>query len=198
MSRKHKVLLTSILVVLVLISTWLLFTMNIRSEFKTHLGNKYPEQKFTVGIVKYDPLYGNYFADVTCLDDSIHFRVGKNSYTKEVSDYYGGMKRTAQSNSEVTALFNQSDIKSSIEKVSGWGISPGGGEFGGISLVLTGDADMASVAVQTIVTLKENKISSQTVDLLQEKDKKVYELRLSPADYALSKSELEAKIKRRK
>lgn len=198
MSKKHKVLLTSIAVVLALILIWSLYTMNMRSEFKTHLANKYPEQKFAVGIVKYDPLYDNYFADVTCLDDSIHFRVGKNFYTKEVSDYYGGMKRTAQSNSEVTALFNQSDIKSSIEKVSGWGISPSGGEFGGISLILTGEADMASVAVQTIVILRENNISSQTVDLLQEKDKKVYELRLSPADYALSKSELEAMIERRK
>ena len=198
MSRIQKVLLISISVIFVLVLAWLLYIMNIRSEIKTHLGKKYPEQKFAVCIVKYDPLYGNYFADVTCLDDSIHFRVGKNSYTKEVSDYYGEMKRTAQSNSEVTALFEQSDIKSSIDKVSGWGISPSGGEFGGISLILTEDADMASVAVQTIVTLRENNISSQTVDLLQEKDKKLYELRLLPADYALTKNELEAKIERRK
>lgn len=67
-----------------------------------------------------------------------------------------------------------------------------------VSLALTQDADMISVATRTIEILKENKISTGILDILQDKDKHVYELSLSPADYSLSKSKLEAKVEQRK
>lgn len=57
---------------------------------------------------------------------------------------------------------------------------------------------MVPVVTKTIAILKENNISAGIIDILQEKDKHVYELSLSPADYYLSKSELEAKIEQRK
>ena len=77
MLKNHKVLLVSITGVLALVLTWFVFTMNIRSEFKNHLSEEYPEQRFAVGFIKYDPLYNNYFADVTCLDDHIPFGISK-------------------------------------------------------------------------------------------------------------------------
>lgn len=198
--KNHKVLLVSITGVLALVLTWFVFTMNIRSEFKNHLSEEYPEQRFAVGFIKYDPLYNNYFADITCLDDSIPFRVGKNSYTKEISDYYSGVKRADQYNSKIKPIFNNSDLKNAIVSVSGWGSLPFKDDavYTQISLAITENADMVSVVTKTIAILKENNISAGIVDILQEKDKHVYELSLSPADYSLSKSELETKIEQRK
>lgn len=199
-SKNKKILLVIITVIFALVLTWFLFTMSIRAEFKNHLSKEYPGQRFAVGFIKYDPFYNNYFADVTCLDDSIPFRVGKNSYTKEISDYYSGVKRAGQYNSKIKAIFDSSDIKSSIINVSGWGSSPfkDDGVYTQISLAITENTDMVSVVTKIIAILKENNISAGIVDILQEKDNHVYELSLSPADYSLSKSELKAKIEQRK
>lgn len=200
MFKNHKVLLVSVTGVLALVLTWLLFTMNIRSEFKNHLSKEYPGQRFAIGFIKYDPLYNYYGADVTCLDDHIPFGISKNSYTKQISDYYSGVKRADQYNSKIKPIFDNSDLKNAIVSVSGWGSSPfkDDGVYTQISLAITENANMVSVVTKTIAILKENNISAGIVDILQEKDKHVYELSLSPADYSLSKSELEAKIEQRK
>lgn len=94
MNKKHKVLQVSVAGILAMILlTAFLFFMNIRSEFINYLSKTYPEQKFEVGIVKIDPLYDNYFADVTCLDDYIPFRIGKNFNAKEIHEYYSRTKK---------------------------------------------------------------------------------------------------------
>jgi len=198
--KNHKVLVISVTAILLLVLTWFLFTMNIRSEFNNYLSKKYSGQRFAIGFIKYDPLYNNYFADVTCLDDHIRFGVSKNSYTKEISDYYSGVKRTEQSNSKIKPIFENSDLKNAIVNVSGVGITlfKDVEIYDRISLSITAEADMISVATRTIEILKGNNISAGIIDILQEKDKHVYELSLSPADYSLSKSELEAKIEQRK
>jgi len=195
-----KVLLVSITGVITLALACFLFFMGMRSEFKNHLNEEYPELSFAVGFIKYDPLYNNYFADVTCLDDHIPFGIGKNSYTKEISDYYSGVKRADLYNSKIKPIFEDSDLKNAIQNVSGGGSSllKDDRVYNHISLAITADADMISVATRTIEILKENNISAEIVDILQEKDKHVYELSLSPADYSLSKNELEAKIEQRK
>lgn len=92
------------------------------------------------------------------------------------------------------------DLKNAILNVSGGGSSllKDDRVYDQISLAITADEDMISVATRTIEILKENNISTGIVDILQEKNKHVYELSLSPADYSLSKSELEAKIEQRK
>lgn len=198
--KNHKVLLISVTAILALVLIWFLFTMSIRSEFKNHLSQEYPGQRFAIGFIAYDLLYSNYGANVTCLDDSIPFGISKNSHTKEISDYYSGVKRADQYNSKIKPIFENSDLKSAIMNVSGVGSSPFKDDevYNQISLDLTQDADMISVATRTIEILKENSISTGIVDILQEKDKHVYELSLSPADYFLSKSELQAKVEQRK
>lgn len=200
MFKNHKVLLVSVTAVLALVLTWFLFTMNLRLEFENHLSKEYPGQRFAIGFIKYDLLYNNYGADVTCLDDHIPFGISKNSYTKQISDYYSGVKRADQYNSKIKPIFDNSDLKNAIMSVSGWGSSSfkDDGVYTQISLTLTENANMVPVVTKTIAILKENNISAEIVDILQEKDKHVYELSLSPADYSLSKSELEAKIEQRK
>jgi len=198
--KNHKVLLIVIAGILALVLAGSLFFMSIRSEFINHLSKEYPGQRFAVGFIKFEPLYGNYFADVTSLDDSIPFQVSKNSHTKEISDYYSGVKRAGQYNSKIKAIFNNSDIKSYIRDVSGWGRSTFTTDavYDEITLSITEGADMVSLVSETIAILKENNVSTEIVRLIQEKDKHLYELSLSPADYSLSKSELEAKIEQRK
>ena len=199
--KNHKVLVISVTAILLLVLTWFLFTMNIRSEFKNYLSEKYSGQRFAIGFIKYDPLYNNYFADVTCLDDHIPFGVSKNSYTKEISDYYSGVKRADQFNSKIKPIFENSDLKNAIVNVSGVGGITSYKDveiYDRISLSITTEAHMISVATRTIEILKANNISAGIIDILQEKDKHVYELSLSPADYSLSKNKLEAKIEQRK
>jgi len=198
--KNHKVLLIVIAGILALVLAGFLFFMSIRSEFINHLSKEYPGQRFAVGFIKFDPLYGNYFADVTSLDDSIPFQVSKNSHTKEIADYYSGVKRAGQYNSKIKAIFNNSDLKSYTRDVSGWGRSTFTTDavYDEITLSITEGADMVSLVSETISILKENNVSTEIVRLIQEKDKHLYELSLSPADYSLSKSELEAKVEQRK
>lgn len=200
MIKKHKVLLICITGVLALVLTWFLFTLSIRSEFKDHLSKAYSEQKFAVGVIRYDPLYNNFYAYVTCLDDNIPFGISKNSYTKQISDYYSGVKRTEQSNSKIKPIFENSDLKNAIVNVSGVGNTffKDVEVYDRISLSITAEADMISVATRTIEILKGNNIAAGIIDILQEKNKHVYELSLSPADYSLSKIELQAKVEQRK
>lgn len=198
--KNHKVLVISVTAILLLVLTWFLFTMNIRSEFNNHLSEKYPGQKFAIGFIAYDLMYGNYGAHVTCLDDHIPFGISKNSYSKQIEDYYSGVKRADLYNSKIKPIFENSDLKNAIVNVSGVGITlfKDVEIYDRISLSITAEADMISAATRTIEILKGNNISAGIIDILQEKDKHVYELSLSPADYSLSKSELEAKIEQRK
>jgi hypothetical protein len=111
------------------------------------------------------------------------------------------VKRADQYNSKIKPIFENSNIKNLIFNVSGMSRSPfkdNGVVYDRISLAITADADMISVAAKTIEILKENNISTGIIDILQEKDKHVYELSLSPDDYSLSKSELQAKVEQRK
>jgi len=199
-SKNKKVLLVSVAGILALVLTGFLFLMNIRSEFKNHLSKEYPGQRFAVGFIKYDPLYNHYFADVTCLDDAIPFRVGKNSYTKEISDYYSGVKSAGQYDSKIRAIFNDSDIKSTLINVSGGSRTPfqNDGLYDHINLTITENANLILVATKTISILRENSITAGRLNLTQGKDKHVYEITLSPADYTLTESELQAKVEQRK
>lgn len=196
MSKKNKVLLISFTGVLALVLTWFLFTMSIRSEFKNHLSKEYPGERFAIGFIIYEPLYENYCANVTCLDNHIHFGISKSSNIKEISDDYSGFKY----NSKIKSIFDNSNLKNAIVSVTGTGSShfKDDGVYTQINLTITENSDMVSVVTKTITMLSENNISADIVYIQQEKDKHVYELSLSPADYSLSKSELEAKIEHRK
>lgn len=200
--KNHKVLVISVTAILLLVLTWFLFTINIRSEFNNHLSEKYPGQKFAIGFIAYDLMYGNYGAHVTCLDDHIPFGISKNSYSKQIEDYYSGVKRAELYNSKIKPIFENSDLKNAIVNVSGVGgiiTSYKDVEiYDRISLSITAEADMITVATRTIEILKGNNISAGIIDILQEKNKHVYELSLSPADYSLSKIELQAKVEQRK
>ena len=198
MSKNYKVLLVSVVGVLALILTGFIFFMSMRSEFENYLSKVYPEQKFNVGFVKIEPIYGNYIADVTCLDDYISFRISKSFNANEIHEDYSQSKSVNQYNSKIKAVFNNSDIKNNIEDVIGGGKIPfqNNGLYEQINLYLTKDADMVSVAAKTLTILKENNISAEVVILTQEKDKHVYEIHLSTEDYALPKSKLEDKVQR--
>ena len=198
MSKNKKILLVVITVIFALVLTWFLLTMIIRSEFKNHLTKKYPEQRFDVGFVKIEPIYGYYFADVTCLDDYISFPISKSFNTKIISEDYPQYKSQIQYNSKIKDIIYGSNIKSYVNEVTGGGKIPfqDDGVYSQINLYITEDADMVSVATKTLTILKENNISAEIVGLMQERNKHVYEIRLSTDDYALPKSEIEAKVQR--
>ena len=200
MSKNKKNLLVIVTGIIALVLTGFLFVMSIRSEFKTYLSKEYPEQKFDVGYVKIDPIYGSYYSSVTCLDDSIPFGISKSFNTKKISEYYSQAKSTNQYNAKIRAIFNGSGIKSAIINVSGGSRSPfqNDGLYSQISLLITENVNLISVTKKTIAILRENNITAERLDLTQGKDKHVYEITLSPADCGLTESELETKVEQRK
>ena len=198
MSKNKKILLVVITLIFALVLTWFLLAMNIRSEFKNHLSKKYPEQRFDVGFVKIEPINGYYFADVTCLGDYISFPISKSFNTKIISEDYPQYKSQIQYNSKIKDIIYGSNIKSYVNEVTGGGKIPfqDDGVYSQINLYITEDADMVSVATKTLTILKENNISAEIVGLMQERNKHVYEIRLSTDDYALPNSEIAAKVQR--
>lgn len=68
MSKKNKVLLVSIAGIFAMVLTGFSFLMSVKSDFTKYLSEKYLGQIFSLGFVKIEPIYGNYIANVTCLD----------------------------------------------------------------------------------------------------------------------------------
>ena len=168
MSKKNKVLLVSIAGIIALVLTGLSFFMSIRSDFTKYLNEKYPGQIFRIGFVKIEPIYGNYFANVTCLDDKISFPISKSFNTKEIREDYPQAKSHVQYNSKLRDIFYGSDIKRYIIDLSGGGKIPfqNDGLYSQINLHITEDADLISVARRSISILRENKITAETVGLM--------------------------------
>ncbi|MGH4120342.1 hypothetical protein [Clostridium sp.] len=84
-------------IILVVIVIAFIFLLSIRSEFTKYLDTKYPELSFKVGATKIDIIYGNYYANVTCLNDEIYFPISKDFKIKNILDSYIQYKSSNES-----------------------------------------------------------------------------------------------------
>ena len=63
--------------------------INVKLQFNKHLEATYPDNHFQVqGLPKIDVLYGTYYSQVFCLDDSRTFTISKSWNTKRISESY--------------------------------------------------------------------------------------------------------------
>jgi hypothetical protein len=172
--------------------------MGIRGEFVKHLAEKYPEQSFAVSFTKIDPIYGKFYAKVTCLDDYTPFPITKSFKTKEISDDYLQYKSRNQYNSRIQEVFTGSDIESYLKSVTGGGktLFENGGVYEQINIHLSNDIEHISVSKKVLNILKGNNIAAERVIITWEEDKHVYELRLSLDDYLLPEKEIEAMVQK--
>ena len=197
MSR-NKIFLAVTLFVLVLIITTAAFLFNVRSGFIEHLEKRYPEQNFSVGFVKIDPIYGSYIANVTSLNDDISFPISRSFQTKKIHEDYPQYKSRIQYNAKLKNIFESSDLKYSVRQVTGSGKIPfqNGDQYNQINIYLSAEHEITLIAVKVLSLLKDNHISSDKIIFTQEKEKHVYELHLVKSDLNLNQAELKAKIQR--
>ncbi len=199
MGKKVKIFLTSMLgILLVLILIALIFLMSIRGEFARYLDEKYSEISFTVGFTRVDFIYGEFYAKATCLDDYTNFPITKSFKTKEIHEDYVQYKSKDQYNSRIKEIFYGSWIENKIKSVTGGGKIPfeNGGTYTQINIHLTDEEEHISDIEKVLHLLKENNISAERIILSYEKDKHVYEIRLSSDNYSLTEKEIEAKVER--
>lgn len=197
MSKKARTLLISVIGILAFVLTALIFLLGIREEFKTYLSETYPQLSFTVGFTKIDPVYGKFFANVTCLNDYVSFPITKSFNTKRINEGYPQFKSKIQYNSKIKGIIEGSDISSNITSVTGGGEIPfgNGDAYSQINLYFTDNTDAIPVARKVLTALKENNISAERIILTYERDKHVFEIMLSSNDYALNENELQGKIR---
>jgi hypothetical protein len=196
MLKRKSVIIISMILGLLLAG--FIFLLHVRGEFKSYLSEKYPEQIFNIGFVKIDPIYGNYIANVTCLDDYVSFPISKSFYIKSIHEDYSQSKSQIQYNSKIRDVFYGSDIKGSIINVTGGGgktLYQNDGYFSQINLHVTTDAELISVTKRTLAVLRENHIDADTIILMQEKGGHIYELKVSSIDYNLTEKELSDKMR---
>ncbi len=199
MSKKVKILLTSIIgILLVLVLTSFIFLMGIRGEFTKYLEENYSNLSFKIGFTKINLIYSKFYANVTCLNDGTLFPISKSFKTKDIHENYPQYKSRIQYNSKIKGIFDGSDIESYIKSVTGGGKIPfeNNSVYTQINIYLTDDAEHIPVVKKVLYILKESNISAERIILIYEKDKHVYEIRLSSDDYALTEDEIEAKVKK--
>lgn len=200
MNKKRKLFLISavgILVALCLVA--FIFLMGIRGEFTKYLEEKYSDRSFKVGFTKIDPIYGSFYAEVTCLDDVTFFPISKSFNTKNISENYLQNKKQNEYNSKIKGIFENNDIENYIGSVTGSGekLIESNGKYTQINIYLRDDAlEPILVIKKALDILKNNNILAEVIILMYEKDKHVYEIRLSSDDYDLTEKEIVAKVRK--
>jgi hypothetical protein len=194
MGKKNVVFTNVRIIVLVVLVIPFVFLMSIRSEFTKHLNTKYTEQSFKVGFTKIDPIYGHYYANVTCLNDETSFPISKGFKTKKIDDDYIYYKSRNQYNSKIKKAFDDSNVQKNIRSVTGGGKIPfeNSASYEQVSIYLI--SDQVKAAKEVLQILKEKNIYAEKVIFTYEKDKHVYELHLSSTDYKLTEEEIELSI----
>ncbi|HPW42000.1 MAG TPA: hypothetical protein PLW98_10845 [Bacillota bacterium] len=198
MSIKLKKILTGIIgISIVLVLTAVMFLSGIRGEFAGYLNERYPDLSFEVGFAKIDPIYGKYYALVTCLDDGTSFPIAKSFNSKKIHDDYPQYKSRNQYNSKIQGVFSGSGIESSIKSVTGGGKKPfeAGAAYEQINIHIADDAEHLAVVKEVLSLLAKNDIAAERVIFTYEKDKHVYELWASPEEHSLTEDELKAKVR---
>lgn len=174
-----------------------IFFSGIKGEFAGYLNERYPDLSFEVGFTKIDPIYGKYYALVTCLDDGTSFPIVKGFNTKEIYDDYIQYKSRDQYNSAIQEVFFGSGIESSIRSVTGGGKKPfeADAEYEQINIHIIDDAEHLAVVKEVLSLLAKNDIAADKVIFTYEKDKHVCELWVFSEEYALTEEELKKRVR---
>ncbi|MGG7057350.1 hypothetical protein ACQPUY_11145 [Clostridium nigeriense] len=192
-----KKVILSIISVIILVIVLLIFKLiNLRSEFEKYLKVTYTNNIFQVDLPKIDFIYGSYYSNVFCINDSISFNISKSWSTKKISEYYMEIKNQEKNNSEIAQIFSDTEVEKYISSISGGSKIPTVEKdtYGAIYLSIMPDSEMVSVTKDIFQLLKEKKISVEEINITYEQNKGVYEGHFSDKDYDLDVNEIEAKI----
>jgi hypothetical protein len=191
-----KVVLSFISVIILVIVLVIFKLINLRSEFEKYLKITYPNNIFQVDLPKIDFIYGSYYSDVFCINDSITFQISKSWSTKKISEYYMDIKNQEKNNSEIAQIFSNTEVEKYISSVSGGSKIPTVEKdtYDVIYLSIIPDSEMVSVTKDIFQVFKEKNISVEEINITYEENKGVYEGHFSDKDYYLEVNGIEAKI----
>jgi len=198
MSKNKLFLITMVGILVVICLVVFVLLLGIRGEFAKYLEEKYSDRSFKVGFTKIDPIYGSFYAKVTCLDDGILFSISRHYKIKYIYENYLDTKNLNKFNSKIKGIFESEDMENDIESVTGSGDKyiESHVQFTQINIDLKANiVDPITVIENALDVLKNNNILSEIIIVTYEKDKHVYEIWLSSDDYDLTEKEIAAKIR---
>lgn len=192
-----KKIIVSISTIIILVTAFLIFILiNVKKDFEEYLKVNYPNNIFQVDLPKIDVIYGSYYSDVFCINDSISFKISKSWNTKQVSEHYSEMKNKEKNDSEIAEIFSNSEVEKYISSISAGSKFPTTEKYkyDAIYISIIPDTDMLSITKDIFNLLKEKKIEVAQINITYEKDMGVYEGHFSDKDYDLNINEIEDKI----
>ena len=198
MSKKKFALINIVGIIFVVIVIASISLLSIRCEFTKYLDTKYNEISFKVSFTKIDVIYGNYYANVTCLNDGTSFPISKGFKTKNIKEDYLQYKSINQYNTTIKSIFDGSNIKRSIANVTGGSKMPfsNNTSYEQVNISFISDTDHIADAKEVLEILKEKNIYVEDLIFTYEKDESVYELWLSSNDYNLTEKEIQLKVRK--
>ncbi|KZL91572.1 hypothetical protein [Clostridium magnum] len=115
MVKKFFVILSSILVLLFIIAG--VHMLEFHNKFKNYLKTTYPNEKFSVGMVKYDLIINNiYYSSVYCLEDGTKFYI-RSTKSGEISEEYLQTLNMSRLNKLLEECLKKEKIKDSINNI---------------------------------------------------------------------------------
>lgn len=185
------------------------YKLTIYNEFKDYLNENYPDKSFDLYWVKYDFIYNHFSAKVYCNNDRTKFFIHKNDV---ISEEYLITKNIEEMNKVINSCFENEDVKRYIRHLN----------VSSYKIVLNSDEEidykknvdriyvyyydnliknnnqLAEISYKIVHILKDNNVDFNIINFTNERDSKVYELRLIGRDINEKPEGIIKLIKRRK
>jgi hypothetical protein len=172
---KKKLFLIILGVVLTVLSGFNLYKVKIHKEFATYLQNKYPENSFKVGWVKYDFVYGDsFYSEVICREDGTKFTISCNKGA--ISEQYVQFLSNNRYKNSIVQHFKSEAILNSISS-----ISPSADDSITVAFranQFSDDKSFAEASFEVIRVLKKNNVKFNSIVLWHGTKAKLFEIRL--------------------
>lgn len=199
MKKKSKVMVIGICVLVSISALGVLSSfISTKNQFVTYLSSTYPKLDFKVGFIKYDIIYGRYYANINCINDETAFTISKSSKDKSIFESYKQNKNRDQYNAKINSILKGSDVEPYIISATGSGETTVEDNklYSQIDIALNPETENISLIMKILDILKEKNISSQRTMFNYENDKGVYQVILSSEDYGLAKEEIEKRVQK--
>lgn len=176
---KKKLFLIILTIVLILFIGFNFYKLKFYKSFTTYLQNKYPENSFRVGWVKYDFIYGEaFYSKVLCKEDETKFII--RDINGVISEEYVSILSNNRYKDSLIQYFKSEAILNSISNVT-----PSADRS--ISVTFRDDQfkDNKSLAVashEVIRVLKKNNVQLNSIAFWHAAETKLYEIRLEGED----------------
>jgi hypothetical protein len=173
---KKKLVLTILAIVVIALVGFNLYKLKIHKEFTTYLENKYPENSFKVGWVKYNFVYGDsFYSEVICREDGTKFTISCNKGA--ISEQYVQFLSNNRYINSIVQHFKSEAILNSISS-----ISPSADNSIAVAFhenQFSDDKSFAEASFEVISVLKKNNVKFNSIVLWHGTRGKLCEIRLT-------------------